>query len=146
MMTLNPDGEITPTAADTVDFIHLPNTRHRALRQPASRTAPAFVLTNGIDVKTPGYSEIKITFSYKAVSMDNSREGFMLDYWDGKEWVTLKSWFRYIDFSNIRTYYETVEISTSNVTFPADMKIRFVCDASSNTDIAMIDEIAISAR
>ena len=108
--------------------------------------ASSFVLTNGIDVKTPGYSEINITFSYIAVSMDNSNEGFRLDYWDGTKWLTLKSWRRYLDFDNVRLYSETIKIYSSNVVFPTNMKIRFVCEASGNTDLAMIDLITISAK
>ena len=104
------------------------------------------VLANGLDVLTPGYSQIKITFSYLPVSMDNASEGFSLEYWDGTEWITLQSWYRYYDFQNFYTYFEIVEFSKENFAFPADMKIRFMCQASDDYDDVMIDEISIFAK
>jgi hypothetical protein len=50
------------------------------------------------------------------------------------------------DFENNVFYNEKVYIDDSNYTFPSDMKIRFVCDASSNWDDVYIDEIRVSAR
>ena len=114
--------------------------------QSGSGDASSFVLTNGIDVKTPGYSQIEITFSYIPVSMDNTSEGFRLDYWNGAKWITLKSWYSFVDFTNFNTYTETVNISKSSVAFPTNMKIRFVCEASNYLDDVMIDEISIAAR
>lgn len=125
---------------------YAPQGQNAASIRDDSEDASSFVLTDGIDVKTLGYSEIKITFSYIAVSMDNSKEGFRLDYWDGSEWLTLENWRQRLDFENNFIYSETVEISSSDTVFPTNMKIRFVCEASNDIDLAMIDEIAISAK
>lgn len=103
-----------------------------------------FVLTNAI--KVSDYSKVRISFSYIPVSMDTSSEGFRLECWMNQQWVTLKSWFRNIDFQNFNPSYETVEILQSSGAFPANMKIRFVCIGSDDTDDVMIDEITISAK
>ncbi len=112
--------------------------------QDNSGTSSSFHLTNGIDIS--GYSEIKIEFWYLAHSMDNSNEDFRLDYWDGLQWVALKIWRQSIEFQNDQFYFETVILSKSDYHFSSDMRIRFVCDASSNYDDVYIDEITISAK
>lgn len=103
-----------------------------------------FALAKGLDVT--GYTEIKIDFWYLPVSMDASSDTFRLDYWDGSKWIMLKRWVNFRDFYSFRFYSDSVTVSKSNVTFPSDMKIRFVCEAADAVDDVMIDEIAISAR
>lgn len=112
--------------------------------QDNSETLSSFSLANGLDLSS--YSEIKIEFWYMPVSMDNSDEDFRLDYWDGTQWVTLKTWARNTDFENNVFYSESITLSQEDVTFTADANLRFVCDASSNYDDVYIDEIGISAR
>jgi hypothetical protein len=125
---------------------YAPQGNNAANIQSGNGDESSFYLTHGIDVKTPGYSEISISFSYIPVSMDNSTEGFRLDLWDGGKWVTLKSWYAYTDFMNFNLYNETVSVSSSTVAFSTNMKIRFVCEATDHLDDVMIDEISISAR
>lgn len=142
-------GNYTDGGADCYLYTrtkYAPQGTNAADIQSGSGDASSFVLTNGIDVKTPGYSEIKVTFSYIPVSMDSSSEGFRLDYWNGTKWITLQSWYSFVDFTNFTTDTQTVNISSSSVTFPTNMKIRFVCEASNYLDDVMLDEITISAR
>jgi hypothetical protein len=49
------------------------------------------------------------------------------------------------DFNNGEFYKKTIYIDEVNYAFPADMKIRFMCDASDNRDDVYIDEIRVSA-
>ncbi len=112
--------------------------------QDNSGNLSSFYLTNGIDLS--GYSELKIEFWYMPVSMDNSNEDFKLDYWNGSQWVTLKTWAKNADFQNNVFYSESISLSKQDIAFAATAKIRFVCDASSNYDDVYIDEISISAK
>jgi hypothetical protein len=50
------------------------------------------------------------------------------------------------DFENNVFYNKKVYIDESSYTFPTDMKIRFVCDASDDRDDVYIDEVRVSAR
>lgn len=101
-------------------------------------------LTNGINISE--YSEVKIEFWYMPYSMDSSAEGFRLDYWDGSQWITINNWKEGIDFQNEQFYFESLALSKLDYHFSSDMRIRFVCDASSNYDDIFIDDINILAK
>ena len=106
--------------------------------QDNSGTASSFYHTDSIDVETPGYTEIKVEFSFYAVSMDNSNEDFLVQYYDGSNWNTVANYAQGIDFNNNQFYSETVLISKPQYTFPTNMKIRFQCDASWETVMMFI--------
>jgi len=114
--------------------------------QDNSGVSSSFYHTNGIDVHTPGYTQLKVEFWYIPISMDNSTEDFWLQYYDGTDWNTVETWARGVDFDNGTPYNPTVYINESSYTFPTDMKIRFMCDASNNQDDVYIDEIRVSAK
>jgi len=114
--------------------------------QDNSGVASSFYYTNGIDVDTPGYTQLKVEFWYIPISMDNSKEDFWLQYYDGTDWHTVQTWVRGVDFDNGTPYNPTVYIDETSYTFPTDMKIRFMCDASGNRDDVYIDEIRVSAK
>ena len=113
--------------------------------QDNSGTASSFSHTFGVDVDTPGYTQIKVDFWFKAVSMDNS-EDFWVQYYDGSTWHTVAAYARGTDFENDAFYHETVYVDGADYAFPTNMKFRFMCDASSDRDDVYIDEIRISAR
>jgi len=98
-----------------------------------------------VDVNAPGYTQIKVEFWFKAVSME-SGEDFWLQYYDGSSWKTIGSWARGTDFENNTFYSKEVIIDEANYTFPTNMKIRFRCDASGNNDDVYIDEVRVSAK
>jgi hypothetical protein len=102
-------------------------------------------MTNGEDVHTPGYVEIKVEFYFISISMDNSNEDFWVQYYDGSSWNTVADFDYSIDFYNNQFYVATVTILESSYTFPTDMKIRFMCDASGNRDDIYVDDITITA-
>lgn len=113
--------------------------------QDNSEIESSFYNINGIDVETPGYTEIQIDFWFYADGMD-SGEDFLVEYYDGSSWHTVAAYAQGVDFENSRFYHETIYISETDHVFPSDMKIRFRCDASSNYDDVYIDEIVVSAR
>lgn len=114
--------------------------------QDNSGTASSFYHTSGIDVATDGYTQIKVEFWFQPVSMDKTTEDFWVQYYDGSNWHTVASYAKGIDFENNNFYFRTVIIDEANYYFPADMKIRFMCDASGNADDVYIDEIKVSAK
>lgn len=114
--------------------------------QDDSGTNSSFYLTNGIDLVTPGYTEVKIEFWFLPVSMDTSREAFRLELWNGSKWITARNWYAEIDFQNNDFCFINLTIPDTAVNFSNNMKIRFTCDASGNYDDIYIDEITISAK
>ena len=113
--------------------------------QDNSGMRSSFYMTNGVDVLSPGYIQIDIEFYFIAISMDNSSEDFWVQYYDGSIWHTVAAFAKDIDFDNNVFYVATVSILESSYNFPADMKIRFMCDASDNKDDVYIDDIKITA-
>jgi len=113
--------------------------------QDNSGTASSFFYTNGVDVHTPGYTQIKVEFWFYAVSMETG-EDFWLQYYDGSTWRTVKAWASGADFSNGAFYNPVVYINEAGYTLPTNMKIRFMCDASDNDDDVYIDEVRVSAK
>lgn len=104
----------------------------------------SFYLTNGVDVHTPGYVQIDVEFEFYAVSME-SGEDFWVQYYNGTTWYTVASYARGTNFNNSTFYSVNVSILESAYTFPTNMKIRFMCDASDNNDDIYIDNVRITA-
>lgn len=113
--------------------------------QDNSGLASSFELTSAIDVATPEYDLLEVSFHYITHSMDNSSEGFVLEYFDGLSWQVVKAW-HLGDFDNQQSYLETVQLSKEDFAFPSNMKIRFRCDASGNKDDVFIDDVQIRAK
>ena len=107
--------------------------------QDNSGVASSFYHTGSFNVS--GYSELEVDFYFVAVSMDNSREDFWVQYFDGTTWQTVATFARSIDFDNNVFYNAVVTISSSQYNFPTNAKLRFMCDASGNADDVYIDDI-----
>jgi PKD repeat protein len=107
--------------------------------QDNSGTASSFYHTAGYDVS--GYAELEVEFWFYAVSMDNTREDFWVQYYDGSAWRTVATYARTTDFDNNVFYNKIVTIPKGTYNYPANAKLRFLCDASGNTDDVYIDEI-----
>ncbi len=112
--------------------------------QDNSGVASSFYMTNGVDVATPGFVQIDVEFIFIAVSMETG-EDFWVQYYNGSTWQTVAAYASGSSFSNNIFYSAKVSIMESNYTFPTNMKIRFMCDASNNTDDVYIDNIRITA-
>jgi hypothetical protein len=114
--------------------------------QDNSGDASAGWLTNGIDVSTPGYTQITVDFWFYSNSMDKGTEDFFVEYWDGSTWQNIATYVVDTDFFNGDFTNKSIVITSSQYTFPTDMKIKFRCDASGNGDDIYIDEVNISAE
>ena len=109
----------------------------------------AFWHATGIDVDTPGYTQIQVEFWFMGVDMETD-EDFWVQYYDGSEWHTVATYVSGTDFDNDVFYNKTVYINEGvgegEYTFPDDMKIRFMCDATGGGDDVYIDEIRVYAE
>jgi len=112
--------------------------------QDNSGVASSFYHTNGYNVS--GYGELEVEFWYMAVSMDNTSEDFWVQFYDGSAWRTVATYARSTNFDNNVFYHETVAIPKGTYNYPSDAKIRFMCDASGNSDDVYIDEVEFRGR
>ena len=89
------------------------------------------------------YSSIEISFTYITSSMDNSREDFWLQFSldGGSTYSTYEEWNQGDEFENGVRYYETVRFE--GISFTANTRFRFRCDASNNGDLVYIDDVEI---
>lgn len=106
--------------------------------QDNSGTASSFYHTVGYNVS--GFTEMEIEFWFVAVSMDRN-EDFWIQYYNGSTWQTIAALTQGVDFSNYTFYNVVITMSRDDFTFPSNARLRFVCDASNNSDDVYIDAI-----
>ena len=106
--------------------------------QDNSGVSSSFYHTGSYNVT--GYNTLEVEFYFIAVSMENN-EDFWVQYYNGSAWYTVASYARGVNFNNNTWYVATVTIPRSSYTFPTNAKIRFMCDASGNSDDVYIDAI-----
>lgn len=97
--------------------------------------------TDPIDLSS--FEEITVDFSYITLSMDNVTEDFWLQISvdGGPSYTTVAQWRRSIEFENDIRYFDQVTIPGP---FTANTKLRFQCDASTNSDWVYIDDVVIT--
>jgi PKD repeat protein len=106
--------------------------------QDNSGTASSFYHTAGYNVS--GYTDLEVEFWFRGVGMETN-EDFWVQYFDGSTWRTVASYASGSGFSNNVFYNKVVSIPKGSYAYPANAKLRFMCDASANTDDVYIDEI-----
>jgi len=114
--------------------------------QDNSSTDSSFYYANEVDVDSPGYTSIKVDFWW--MWRDNgwsNGEDWFVEYYDGSSWNTVLDRDYPSGYSKGTWYHETVYINEASYTFPANMKIRFRCDASDDNDDVYIDQIYVNA-
>ncbi|MBE3136948.1 MAG: DUF2341 domain-containing protein, partial [Thermoplasmata archaeon] len=104
----------------------------------------SFYLTQSIDVDTPRYIALRVDFWFKAQSMER-RENLWVKYYDGQHWQFVADFLEEKHFVNDVFYHKIIWINETKYTFPKDMKIRFQCDASDDSDHVFIDQVYINA-
>jgi hypothetical protein len=123
-----------------------------SIRITSTGSSSLFTLTNGLDVDTPGYSQIKVTFWYVANGMDTG-DYFNLEYSHdgGSTWNVIKKYTAGTDFYNGITNFRhnVVYINEGTVApnqiFSTNTKLRFKCYAGS-LDYIYIDCVRIEAQ
>ena len=105
-------------------------------------------LTNGIDVSTPEYTSIKVDFwwMWNGDGWGNhANEDWWVRYYDGTQWITVLDMDYPSGHPKDTWCHEIVYINETEYAFPTNMKIRFQCDASYDTDRVYFDQIYINA-
>ena len=85
--------------------------------------------------------ELTVDFSYYPYSMENG-EDFWLQIDNGSGFQTVETWARGTDFNNNTLYNESVTI-TATGGFSTNVRVRFRCDASANSDYVHLDNIVL---
>lgn len=103
-------------------------------------------LNDAVDLHGPGYTGLTISFWLYFYSFENN-EALSVDYYNGSEWQTIGNYAvrNSGGYSNDQFYQETIELNEDNYTFPSNMRLRFVCDASGNGDDVYIDDVVVTA-
>jgi PKD repeat protein len=96
---------------------------------------------HGGSYNVSAYVDLEVEFDFIAISMDNVREDFWVQYFDGSAWHTVAAFARSTDFDNGVFYTATVGIPSSSYNYATNAKLRFMCDASGNRDDVYIDNI-----
>ncbi|MFO8078029.1 MAG: LamG-like jellyroll fold domain-containing protein [Thermoplasmatota archaeon] len=104
----------------------------------------SFYLNESIDIDSPGYSTIIIDFWFYPVSMHPDRE-FLVEFYDGSEWQTVRTYKYGTDFENNNFYHKLLWINESGDTFPSNMNIRFKGAMENKNDDLYFDQIYINA-
>lgn len=101
------------------------------------------VITYASSVDITGYDQVRIDFNFLPVSMENG-EDFWVQIYNGSSYVTVASFTSGPDFTNNTFYAASVVVDPGIVNFASDMRVRFRCDASSNSDDVYLDEIFVT--
>ncbi len=92
----------------------------------------------------PNYLAMQVEFNFYPYSME-SGEDFSLQYSNnnGSTWTTIGSWISGTNFNNNTFYAASISINKSAYGFTNTSKFRFVCDASTNSDLIYIDAVKV---
>ena len=113
--------------------------------QDDTGTQASIYHTNGINVHTPGYTHIKVTFWFIADNIETG-EDLYVEYYNGSVWQTLTRYIAGTNMENGIFYRKTIDIYEGTYTFPTNMKLRFRSDAGDNYDDFYIDCITVEAQ
>jgi hypothetical protein len=76
--------------------------------------------------------------------MENG-EDFFVQFYNGSSYVTIAQFVAGSSFTNNSFWIATVPISSSQVNFASNSRIRIQCDASSNSDDIYIDQVTLTS-
>ena len=104
-------------------------------------TNTSVITTDLLDLSS--FQELTVSFSYMAVSMDRANEDFWLQISNdgGQTYQTVEEWNKGDEFENMENKSDEVTIAGP---FSSQVKLRFRCDASGNSDWVYLDDIKIS--
>ncbi|MBW8003180.1 MAG: hypothetical protein FVQ80_14365 [Planctomycetes bacterium] len=74
----------------------------------------------------------------------DDKHSFVVGTCGGSSYTTVEEWDAGDEFSNGSFYSDSVTITGYNLT--STTRLRFRCDASSNSDYIYIDDVVISAQ
>ncbi len=104
-------------------------------------TSTSVLTTDILDLSS--FESLEVDFSYIARSMDNSNEDFWFQVSSdgGSSYSTVEEWNLGDEFTNLNRESGFVTVSGP---FTNNMRLRFRCDASGNSDWVYIDDVVIT--
>ncbi|MBN1280423.1 MAG: hypothetical protein JXA00_02115, partial [Candidatus Thermoplasmatota archaeon] len=106
----------------------------------------SFYLTNSIDLHTPEYKSLMVDFWW--MWNDNgwsTGEDWWLQYYNGYSWETILDTNYPSGYAKDVWHHTIVYINETEHTYPTNMRLRFMCDASYDNDRVYFDQIYINA-
>ena len=92
-----------------------------------------------------GNSEIKVEFGYYPRSMEGTEDFWLQISTDGgSNYTTVEEWNQGDEFVNGQFY--TDEVIITGYSLNDQVRLRFRCDASGNSDYIYVDEVRVSAQ
>jgi hypothetical protein len=111
-----------------------------------SGTSSSFTLGSSIDLDTPGYKSLMVDFWWMWRGNGwYTPEDWWLRYYNGSAWITVLDMDYSASYTKGVWYHMIVYINESDYVFPAQMRLRFQCDASYDDDLVYFDQIYINA-
>ncbi len=90
------------------------------------------------------YASIDVSFCYQTAFMDNSSDGFRVEFWDGSTWITIGTYVFTVDIpANDTSYSQTITI-TPPTNFPANASVRFHGASTSTFNYLIVDDVTIT--
>ena len=91
------------------------------------------------------YNSIDVSFCYQTAFMDNSSDGFRVEFWDGSAWTTIGTYVFTVDIpANDTSYSQTITINNPPTNFPANANVRFYGASTWTADYLIVDDITIT--
>ncbi|MCB0755005.1 MAG: S8 family serine peptidase [Flavobacteriales bacterium] len=107
--------------------------------QLRDNSSTSYTVTDLLDLSA--YSELTIDFNFTAISMENGEDFFLQISTNGVNgYSTIGHWISGSDFNNGQFYSESVVYAGA---ITSTMTIRFMCDASGNSDWVYLDDVVI---
>ena len=100
-------------------------------------TSPTFDLSS--------YDSVNFSFYYYPNSMETD-ESFILQYFNGTVWQTIKTYVSETDFTNGSFYNEDILLEAPTYTMASNARFRIECMASANQDQIYIDQVVITGN
>ncbi len=88
------------------------------------------------------YSQLRISFWFKANSMENG-EDFYIEFYQNGSWVVIDQWIAGTDFTNGSFVNAQVVLDSPTYNF-ASSRFRIRCDASDDTDTIYVDDLEVA--
>jgi len=106
-------------------------------------SASSLILDSPIDLTA--YDVIKVAFRYESENME-AGGNFVLELWDGINWLNILTLTAETDFSNGVWDYGFTRIQSDSINFANDAKIRFRSVGSGSDDAVYIKDVGIYVR
>ncbi|WP_456441672.1 T9SS type A sorting domain-containing protein [Psychroserpens sp.] len=90
------------------------------------------------------YDSVELSFYFRSKRMDTTdNDNFVIEYFDGNNWITVSTLSRSSDFNNNRFYNVVSTLSSTDYTFSNSSKFRIRNQGNQNNDKIFVDQTKI---